>query len=117
MTKPDLERWSDADFETRSDEVCAYVHSLDLGDDDCSSGAARRLWPVAVRTLPSEGSPDERLRPLVTEARAGSSNWHRVGKMLSTSAADAQEHFAEADQAVQAQVVAPPARPLERSKS
>lgn len=32
--RPDFENWSDEDFEARADEVCAYVHSLELSEAD-----------------------------------------------------------------------------------
>ncbi len=83
---------------TRSDEVCAYADSLDLSGADWVSGAEYRLWLGSQRTQRAEGTADERLRPLVAEARAGGSAWDRVGKMLSTSASEASERFGDVDQ-------------------
>ena len=73
MTRPNFENWSDEDFDTRADEVCAYVHSLDLSDADWISGAEYRLWLDGQRTQRSEGTANECLRPFGAEARAGGS--------------------------------------------
>ena len=99
-TRPDFENWTDEDFETRADEVCAYAHSVELSDADWMSGAEYRLRIVAERACQSDGMADERLRPLVAEARAAGSLWDRVGKMLGTSAADARERFSDLDRPV-----------------
>ena len=96
--RPDFENWSDEDFETRSDEVCAYAHSLDLSNADWMSGSEYRLWLGVQRTLRAEDTADEHLRPLVVDARAGGSTWDRVGKMLGISAAGARERFGGVDQ-------------------
>lgn len=96
--RPDFENWSDEDFETRADEVSAYVHSLDHSDADWMSGAEYRLWLGAQRTRRSEGTVDERLYPLVAEAREDGSSWDRVAKMLDTSASDARERFGDIGQ-------------------
>lgn len=98
FARPDFENWSDEDFETRSDEVCAYAHSLDLSDADWMSGAEYRLWLGVQRTLRVEDAADEDLLPLVAEAREGGSTWDRVAKMLGTSAADVQQRFGAVDQ-------------------
>ena len=96
--RPDFENWSDEEFDRRADEVCAYVHSLDLNDAEWMSGAEYRLRLAAERTDTSEGSADEPLRSLVVKARADGSSWDRVGKMLGTSAADARKRFGGLDQ-------------------
>lgn len=71
IERPDFENWSDEDFETRSDEVCAYVHTLELSDADWMSGAEYRLWLGVQRTLRAEGTADKCLRSATTRPREG----------------------------------------------
>lgn len=78
---PDFENRFDEEFGARADEVCAYVHSLELSDAEWMSGAEYRLWLGAPHTLRVEGTADERLHPFGAEARENGSTWDRAGKM------------------------------------
>lgn len=82
IERPDFENWSDEDFETRSDEVCAYVHTLELSDADWMSGAEYRLW----RVVRNRSAAEALMLDAIPEARDDGVSIDRIAEIVGVSA-------------------------------
>ena len=96
VKRPDFENWTDEDFETRADEVCAYAHSIDwLG----KLGGLRHetYLDIVVRCEAAIEAPTEVSRQQIAEAvdwaRDEGTSWERIGELLGTSAAEAEARY------------------------
>ncbi len=96
MTKPDFAKWARDDNGEYADEICEYFHSIDvLGE---LGGQRHETYlDLAVRCEAAIAAPTEVSRQQIAEAvcwaREEGTSWERIGELLGTSAADAEERY------------------------
>ena len=94
--RPDFANWTDKDFESRADEISEYFHSIDwLGE---LGGLRHETYlDIVVRCEAAIAAPTEVSRQQIAEAvdwaRDEGTSWERIGELLGTSAAQAEERY------------------------
>ncbi|MDE0497118.1 MAG: hypothetical protein OXH86_07180 [Acidimicrobiaceae bacterium] len=94
--RPDFANWTEEDFETRTDEICEYFHSIDWLDR--LPGPRHEAWlDIVVKAEQTIDAPTEVSRNQIAEAvcwaRDEGSSWKRIGELLGVSPADAEERY------------------------
>ncbi|WP_419553593.1 hypothetical protein [Candidatus Poriferisodalis sp.] len=96
MTKPDFTAWAQDDNGEYADEICEYFHSIDwLGE---LGGLRHEVYlDLAVRAERIIEAPTDVSRQQIAEAvcwaRDEGTSWERIGEILGTTAAEAEERY------------------------
>ena len=96
MTSPDFAAWAQNNNGEYADEICEYFHSIDvLGE---LGGLRHEVYlDLAVRAERTIEAPTEISQQQIAEAvcwaRDEGTSWERIGEILGTSAAEAEERY------------------------